>query len=143
MSIIEIITNKYVISIIGAILALLFTYMYDKFEKKEYSSVQYIKMAFVGYVVSLISVVIAKHAMNMGDNDIPLPFISKLPTTTSTTSPPAPSGSTVTAQTGGNSSVIDMPKPSHPPQFHQTSSSQPQYSTKLDNLDFRIGTPTF
>ena len=47
----EYLTNKYLISLLGSLMAFLATYMYDKFEKKEYSYAVYAKMMILGYVI--------------------------------------------------------------------------------------------
>jgi hypothetical protein len=143
MSFMDIITNKYVISIVGSLLALIFTYMYDKFERKDYPTVQYIKMAFVGYMVSLVSVVIAGYTMGLEGNEFPLPFTyDSILKSTSETQVPQTGGSTGGSTSGStvpmNTTVIEpiQPKPITP-------SVQPRTSVNIDTLDFMTGTPTF
>lgn len=145
MSFMEVITNKYVLSTVGAVLALLFTYMYDKFERKDYSYLQYVKMAVVGYIVSLISVIVSGYAMGLEGSDIPLPFANSVGITSSSSSASTPAqsgGSTNLPQTGGVS--VDSLKPVNLPQSSfQSSSSQSIGNVNVDTLDFRTGTPTF
>ena len=134
----EVVTNKYVLSAIGAVLALLFTYMYDKFEKKDYSYMQYIKMAIVGYIVSLVSVVVTGYAMGLEGNNIPLPFTISDTTTTTTQT-----GGTTVSQSNGV--TVDSLKPvnlSQTPAPAPAPPVQPK-SVTVDTLDFRTGTPTF
>ena len=48
-------TNIYVISLIGSLLGLLLTYLYDKFEKKEYSGKVYFKVFMLTYLASVVT----------------------------------------------------------------------------------------
>lgn len=145
MSFMEVITNKYIISTIGAVLALLFTYMYDKFERKDYSYLQYVKMAVVGYIVSLISVIVSGYAMCLEGTDFPLPFANSVGITSS------PSSASIPVQSGGGTNVpqtgsasVDSLKPVNLPQSSTLSSpSQSIGNVNVDALDFRTGTPTF
>jgi len=128
--------NKYVLSIVGALIALVFTYMYDKFERKDYSYMQYVKMAIVGYIVSLISVMMAGHIMGLEGGEFPLPF-TKGDFGTSTA--PIQTGGTTAPQTGGNvnGGPVNSVQQTHTP------SVQPRTNIHIDTLDFRTGTPSF
>lgn len=132
MSFTEVIANKYVLSAVGAVLALLFTYMYDKFERKEYSYMQYVKMAILGYIVSLMSVVVTRYAMGLEGNEFPLPFTSTPSTTQTGGSTVPPVNPTTFAEPP---KPVSAPAPVQPTQVPQT--------ITIDALDFKTGTPTF
>ena len=68
-SINNILTNKYVISILGSLVCLITTYLYDKFEKKEYSYAVYFKIMVLGYLAS-ISTILASSFLSSTTNPV-------------------------------------------------------------------------
>lgn len=68
-SINNILTNKYVISILGSLICLITTYLYDKFEKKEYSYAVYFKIMILGYLAS-ISTILASSFLSSTTNPV-------------------------------------------------------------------------
>ena len=110
-SINNILTNKYVISILGSLVCLITTYLYDKFEKKEYSYAVYFKIMVLGYLAS-ISTIVASNLLS--SNTGPVSVASEIVKDTV-------EAATTTAQLS-------------------TTASQ---SIPLNQLKFKIGTPTF
>ena len=57
----EYINSIYVLPLIATIIGILIVYLYDKFEKKQYSSAIYIRLALLIYISTLATFYISKH----------------------------------------------------------------------------------
>jgi predicted PurR-regulated permease PerM len=130
----EYLTNKYLISLLGSLMAFLATYMYDKFEKKEYSYAVYAKMMILGYVIS-VGILAVFQMIGSGSSSMQLPNVVDVVSNTSQ------------AVTGSQLPAVPQPVPS----TVQTTSarvgsgmvSRQAPNIPLDQLRFKIGSPAF
>ena len=56
----EYITNIYVLPLIATIIGLILVYLYDKFEKKQYTSAQYLRIGILIYISTYLTLYISK-----------------------------------------------------------------------------------
>jgi hypothetical protein len=56
----EYITNIYVLPLISSIIGLILVYLYDKFEKKQYTSSQYLRLGVLIYISTYVALYISK-----------------------------------------------------------------------------------
>ena len=56
----EYLTNMYILPIIASIIGLVIVYVYDKFEKKQYSNSVYFRIAILIYISCLATIYISK-----------------------------------------------------------------------------------
>ena len=119
---IDYLTNIYIISLIGSLLGLLLTYLYDKFEKKEYSSKVYFKVFMLTYIASLVTL----YVFNLVNNNN---VVS--PKSVSVNTPPNTSISVNKTELVGGAQVNNTVP---------TNVSKP---FSLESQQFNTGTPTF
>ena len=56
----EYITNIYILPLISTIIGLSLVYLYDKFEKKQYTSSQYLRIGILIYISTYVTLYISK-----------------------------------------------------------------------------------
>jgi len=56
----EYITNIYILPLIATIVGLSLVYLYDKFEKKQYTSAQYLRIGILIYISTYLTLYISK-----------------------------------------------------------------------------------
>jgi hypothetical protein len=66
--ILDILTNTYVIPIIASIIGLVILYVYDKFEKKQYSNSIYLRIGILIYISCLATIYISKSQFFIGSS---------------------------------------------------------------------------
>ena len=64
----EYITNIYVLPLISTIIGLCFVYLYDKFEKKQYTSAIYLRIGILIYLSTYCSLYLSKLSFVSGDH---------------------------------------------------------------------------
>lgn len=94
-------------------------------------------MAVLGYIVSLLSVVVTRYAMGLEGGEFPLPFtnVSSATQTGGSTVPPV-------NPTTFDKPPVQTPTPTPAPVQPVQPAQVPQNIT-IDALDFKTGTPTF
>ncbi len=58
--ILEYITNIYILPLITTIIGLVLTYLYDKFEKKQYTNAQYLRIGVLIYVSTFATIYLSR-----------------------------------------------------------------------------------
>lgn len=141
----EYLLNNYVLSLIGVFVSLLITYLYDKFEKKQYTSATYIKIAVLVYIACLAMLFSFKYVNKFLSS--PADFESIIPKGVNTVlenTGSIPSVKDVVSSSSVIDNVVKTTSFSNP-----ASVSVPQTTdilknvVSLDNQKFNIGTPTF
>lgn len=121
-SIKNILTNKYVLSIIGSLICLLVTFLYDKFEKKEYSYAVYAKMMILGYIISIATILLFNFLQSSS-------IVKQVASTNGSSS----------TQTISESILDDSVKAA----TNIATQNLGNQDIPLNQLKFKIGTPTF
>lgn len=138
--------NNYILALVGVCVSLLITYLYDKFEKKQYSSSVYFKIAILTYIASLTLLFFFKHIDNFLNTSAD--FSSNVSTKLDDILEPESIKNVIQSATALPNPIENMTKTtsfstSNP--VHESSFLKETVNNiiSLDNQKFNIGTPTF
>jgi predicted PurR-regulated permease PerM len=142
----EYLLNNYVLALVGVCVSLLITYLYDKFEKKQYSSSVYFKIAILTYIASLTLLFSFKHINNFLNTSAD--FSSNVSTKLDDILEPESIKNVVQSATALPNPIENITKTTSFSTVNPVSEASSLKETvknivSLDNQKFNIGTPTF